>query len=107
MAKKYDLAGPVAADYVAVRLGAQHAGVGQQQYRVGRRLRAMPAEEIQANREAQGVRTPHLQLHTSTDLDATAVVKQFRRINRPATNTNVAKGVDQVALAIAANAGVP
>ena len=73
VAKKDDLAGPVAADDMAVRLGAQHAGIGQQQHRVGRRLRAMPAEEIQAGREAQGMRAAHLQLHARADLDTAAI----------------------------------
>ena len=106
-AKKDHFAGPVAADDVALRLGAQHAGIGQQQHRVGWRLRAMPAEKIQAGREAQGMRAAHLQLHAPTDLDAAAVGQQLRRRDRPAAHADLAEGIDQVAFAVAADTGVP
>ena len=107
MAEKDDLAGPVATHDVAVRLGAQHARIGQQQHGVGRRLRAMPAEKIQAGREAQRMRATYLQSYTPADFDAAAIDQQFRGIDPSAADPHLAEGVDQIALTVAADAGMP
>ena len=49
---QHQLVVPVSTDHVAVRLGAQHAGVGHQKHGVARRLGAVAAGEIEPGRGA-------------------------------------------------------
>ena len=53
---KHDLVGPIPADDVAVRLRAEDARIGHQEDGVGRGVRAVPAEEFEPGRRAEGQR---------------------------------------------------
>ena len=98
---------PVAADDVAMRLRAKDARVGHPKHGVGRRLRAVPAEEIEPHRAAQRRAAGETAAAPTrpTESGCRRASQPKSRTGRPSTRC-FPQRFDQKALAVAAQPGV-